>query len=171
VNPYAILAAQARQVMLDAIGKSDGSRSSVIDEVYKTKVNNGLIGSFSFNENGDSRAPRGVASLHDLQGQQQPRDVRDDGAEPEPRTRRPDRRRPASHSARVGGGLNAPPASLRIPRIAAAAPHRVAAAPIGVSQPKAACVSVVLGVVFVVLLVAWLIVNAIKTPTDFFNVC
>src|SRR5438034_4379285 len=53
VDPYAILGAQAAQVLLDAIDKSDGSRSSVIDNVYKTKVDNGLIGNFSINKNGD----------------------------------------------------------------------------------------------------------------------
>src|SRR5438034_11612528 len=42
LNPYAILAAQAAQVMLSAISKSDGTRGSVISEVYKTKVSNGL---------------------------------------------------------------------------------------------------------------------------------
>jgi len=53
VDPYAILGAQAAQVMLDAIEKSDGSRSSVIDNVFKTHVTDGLIGSFSLNKNGD----------------------------------------------------------------------------------------------------------------------
>jgi branched-chain amino acid transport system substrate-binding protein len=53
VDPYAILGAQAAQVMLDAIERSDGTRSSVIDEVFKTKVSNGLIGNFALNKNGD----------------------------------------------------------------------------------------------------------------------
>ncbi len=63
VDPYAILGAQAAQVMLDAIGRSDGTRSGVIDEMYKTKVDNGLIGSFSFNENGDLSGAKGAALL------------------------------------------------------------------------------------------------------------
>jgi branched-chain amino acid transport system substrate-binding protein len=53
VDPYAILGAQAAQVLLGAIAKSDGSRSDVISKVFATKVNNGLIGSFGFNKNGD----------------------------------------------------------------------------------------------------------------------
>ena len=46
-------AAQAAQVLLDAIEKSDGSRAEVITNVFDTHVTDGLIGSFSFNKNGD----------------------------------------------------------------------------------------------------------------------
>lgn len=63
LNPYAILAAQSAQVMLDAISKSDGSRSSVISGVFKTKVTNGLIGSFNFNKNGDLSGATGASVL------------------------------------------------------------------------------------------------------------
>jgi branched-chain amino acid transport system substrate-binding protein len=63
VDPYAILGAQAAKVMLDAITKSDGSRSSVIANVFKTKVSNGLIGSFSLNANGDLAGAKGAAVL------------------------------------------------------------------------------------------------------------
>jgi branched-chain amino acid transport system substrate-binding protein len=63
VDPYAILAAQAGKVMLDAIAKSDGSRSSVIANVRKTHVANGLIGSFSLNKNGDLTGAKGAALL------------------------------------------------------------------------------------------------------------
>jgi branched-chain amino acid transport system substrate-binding protein len=64
LDPYAILAAQAGQVMLDAIAKSDGSRSSVTDNIYKTKVKNGLIGSFELNKNGDITGASGAAVLY-----------------------------------------------------------------------------------------------------------
>ncbi len=63
VDPYAILAAQAAKVLLAAIGKSDGTRSSVIGEVFKTKVNNGLIGDFGLNKNGDLTGATGAAVL------------------------------------------------------------------------------------------------------------
>jgi branched-chain amino acid transport system substrate-binding protein len=63
VDPYAILGAQAGKVLLDAIAKSDGTRTSVIDQVFKTKVNNGLIGSFAFNKNGDLTGASGAAVL------------------------------------------------------------------------------------------------------------
>jgi len=53
IDPYAIYGAQAAQVLLNAIGESDGSRSDVIAKLFATQVTDGLIGSFSFNENGD----------------------------------------------------------------------------------------------------------------------
>jgi branched-chain amino acid transport system substrate-binding protein len=61
VDPYAILGAQAGQVLLDAIEKSDGSRASVIDNVFKTHISDGLIGSFSLNKNGDLSGATGAA--------------------------------------------------------------------------------------------------------------
>jgi len=54
VNPYAAYAAQAAEVVLAAIGKSDGSRASVTDNLLKTKVANGILGSFTINKNGDT---------------------------------------------------------------------------------------------------------------------
>ena len=63
VDPYAILGAQAGQVLLDAIAASDGTRADVIEKVYATKVSNGLIGNFSFNENGDLSGANGAAVL------------------------------------------------------------------------------------------------------------
>jgi branched-chain amino acid transport system substrate-binding protein len=63
VDPYAILGAQAARVLLDAIAKSDASRAGVITEVFKTKVNNGLIGSFEINQNGDITGAKGAALL------------------------------------------------------------------------------------------------------------
>ncbi len=63
VDPYAILGAQSGRVLLDAIAKSDGTRASVLDNVFKTKVDNGLIGSFAFNKNGDLTGASGAAVL------------------------------------------------------------------------------------------------------------
>jgi branched-chain amino acid transport system substrate-binding protein len=63
VDPYAILGAQAARVLLDSIANSDGSRASVIEEVFKTKIDNGLIGSFEINENGDITGAKGAALL------------------------------------------------------------------------------------------------------------
>ncbi len=53
IDPYAIYGAQAAAIMLDAIAKSDGSRQSVIENVFKTTVKGGYIGDFNINENGD----------------------------------------------------------------------------------------------------------------------
>jgi branched-chain amino acid transport system substrate-binding protein len=50
---YAPEAAQATEVLLDAIARSDGTRASVVDELFRTKVENGILGSFSFDRFGD----------------------------------------------------------------------------------------------------------------------
>ena len=63
VDPYAILGGQAARVLLDAIANSDGSRAGVIAEIFKTKINNGLIGSFEINKNGDITGAKGAALL------------------------------------------------------------------------------------------------------------
>jgi ABC-type branched-subunit amino acid transport system substrate-binding protein/streptogramin lyase/tetratricopeptide (TPR) repeat protein len=51
-----VYAAEAVEVLLDAIARSNGSRASVIDQLFKTKVSNGILGSFSINRNGDTTA-------------------------------------------------------------------------------------------------------------------
>jgi branched-chain amino acid transport system substrate-binding protein len=53
-NPYSAYAAQSMAVVLAAIAASDGSRSNVNDNLLKTKVTNGILGTFSINENGDT---------------------------------------------------------------------------------------------------------------------
>jgi len=54
-------AAQATEVLLDAIARSDGTRGSVVEELFATKVENGILGSFSFDRFGDIvPAPIGV---------------------------------------------------------------------------------------------------------------
>ena len=52
-SPFVLLAAQAAEVVLDAIARSDGSRASVLEELRKTDVENGILGSFRFDRNGD----------------------------------------------------------------------------------------------------------------------
>ena len=54
INQSALYAAQAAEVMLDAIARSDGTRSSVAKELLATRVRNGLTGSFRFDRNGDT---------------------------------------------------------------------------------------------------------------------
>jgi len=56
VNPYAAYAAQAAVVMLDAIAKSDGSRGAVTNQLFQTNITDGILGTFSINENGDTTA-------------------------------------------------------------------------------------------------------------------
>lgn len=48
--PYA---AQAAEVLLDAIARSDGTRRSVVRELFAARVRDGIIGSFGFDRNGD----------------------------------------------------------------------------------------------------------------------
>jgi branched-chain amino acid transport system substrate-binding protein len=54
-------AAQSTEVLLDAIARSDGTRASVVEQLFATKVENGILGSFSFDRFGDiDPAPVGV---------------------------------------------------------------------------------------------------------------
>ena len=40
-------------MLLDAIRRSDGTRSSIVEELFRTRVSDGLLGSFEFDRNGD----------------------------------------------------------------------------------------------------------------------
>ena len=53
VQPSAIYAAQAMQVALDAIARSDGTRDSVRRALFATNLRDGLIGRVRFDANGD----------------------------------------------------------------------------------------------------------------------
>ena len=46
-------AAQATELLLQAIARSDGSRASVLKELKASKVRNGILGNFGFDANGD----------------------------------------------------------------------------------------------------------------------
>ncbi len=60
IDPYAIYGGQAAQVLLDAIAASDGSRSDVIAKLFETDIQDGLLGSFTINENGDPEGATGA---------------------------------------------------------------------------------------------------------------
>jgi branched-chain amino acid transport system substrate-binding protein len=51
---YTVYAAQATQLMLDAIARSDGTRASVSHELLTAKVHNGILGNFAIDQNGDT---------------------------------------------------------------------------------------------------------------------
>lgn len=53
VEAAAVYAAQATEVLLDAISRSDATRASVVEELFRTRVRDGLLGSFAFDRNGD----------------------------------------------------------------------------------------------------------------------
>jgi branched-chain amino acid transport system substrate-binding protein len=53
-DPYTAYAAEAAEVLLTAIGNSDGSRKSASSELFKTNITNGILGNFKIDENGDT---------------------------------------------------------------------------------------------------------------------
>jgi branched-chain amino acid transport system substrate-binding protein len=63
-EPYTAYAAQAAQVLLDAIANSDGSRQGVIDQLFMTNVTDGILGNFEINENGDPTS--GPVTIYEL---------------------------------------------------------------------------------------------------------
>jgi branched-chain amino acid transport system substrate-binding protein len=67
--PYAVYQAQAAQVLLDAIGRSNGTRSSVVKELFRTNVKNGIMGTFRFDKNGDI-VPNKWISFDKLKGKE-----------------------------------------------------------------------------------------------------
>jgi ABC-type branched-subunit amino acid transport system substrate-binding protein/DNA-binding beta-propeller fold protein YncE len=54
--PYTAPTAQATEVLLDAIAASDGTRASVTRNLFRTRVKNGILGSFEFDANGNMTA-------------------------------------------------------------------------------------------------------------------
>jgi ABC-type branched-subunit amino acid transport system substrate-binding protein len=54
---YTVHVAQATHALLDAIAASDGSRASVTRALLELDVRDGIIGDFSFDENGDVTPP------------------------------------------------------------------------------------------------------------------
>ena len=53
LDPRTVYGAQAAQVMLDAISKSNGTRSDVTARLFESEVTDGLLGTFGFDANGD----------------------------------------------------------------------------------------------------------------------
>jgi branched-chain amino acid transport system substrate-binding protein len=47
-------AAEAVEVLLDAIARSDGTRASVTRSLFATQIRDGILGSFGFDRNGDT---------------------------------------------------------------------------------------------------------------------
>ena len=50
---FTAFAAQSAEILLDAIARSDGTRASVTRELFKTRVENGILGDMRFDKNGD----------------------------------------------------------------------------------------------------------------------
>ena len=69
VQVYSAYAAQAAEVLLDAIAASDGTRQSVVDNLFKTNVTDGIMGSFGLDANGDTTA--GGVTMYQIKGDKQ----------------------------------------------------------------------------------------------------
>jgi ABC-type branched-subunit amino acid transport system substrate-binding protein len=54
VSLTAVHAAQAMDVLLDAIARTDGTRESVTRKLFSTRISNGLLGSFWITSTGDT---------------------------------------------------------------------------------------------------------------------
>jgi branched-chain amino acid transport system substrate-binding protein len=66
-DPYSAYAAQAAQVVLGAIAKSDGTRASVTSKLFNLKVTNGVLGNFAIDANGDTTL--GTVTFGQMSGQ------------------------------------------------------------------------------------------------------
>lgn len=69
VQVYSAYAAQSAEVLLDAIEASDGTRQSVVDNLFKTQVTDGIMGTFGLDANGDTTA--GGVTMYQIQGDKQ----------------------------------------------------------------------------------------------------
>jgi branched-chain amino acid transport system substrate-binding protein len=54
VDPYTAYAAEAASVLFDAIERADGDRAKIAEELFNTKVTDGILGDFEIDENGDT---------------------------------------------------------------------------------------------------------------------
>jgi branched-chain amino acid transport system substrate-binding protein len=58
---YTAYAAACAQVLLDAIGRSDGSREDIVKQMFATNISDGIVGPMAFNANGDPK--QGLISI------------------------------------------------------------------------------------------------------------
>jgi len=52
-DPYSVYAAQAAEAMVGAISQSNGTRADITKQLFKLKLVNSILGTLSFNANGD----------------------------------------------------------------------------------------------------------------------
>ena len=52
-DPYSVYAAQAAEVMVQALAQSNGTRADVAKQLFKVHLKNSILGNVSFNSNGD----------------------------------------------------------------------------------------------------------------------
>jgi branched-chain amino acid transport system substrate-binding protein len=73
IPSYVLETAQAAEVLLEAISRSDGSRESVLKELRAVQVSGGILGSFRFDANGD-KTP-GSITVYRITGENPPAGV------------------------------------------------------------------------------------------------
>jgi branched-chain amino acid transport system substrate-binding protein len=65
--PYPIYQGQSTQVLMDAIARSNGTRTSVSQQLFKTNVKNGIMGTFHFDKYG-AITPTKYITIEKLKG-------------------------------------------------------------------------------------------------------
>jgi branched-chain amino acid transport system substrate-binding protein len=55
-DPYSVYAAQAAEVVIQAIAQSNGTRADIAKQLFKVNLKNSILGNVSFNANGDVTA-------------------------------------------------------------------------------------------------------------------
>ena len=65
-DPYSVYAAQAAEVFVGAIAQSNGTRSDIAKQLFKIKLKNSILGTVSFNANGDVTA--NPVTIYKVQG-------------------------------------------------------------------------------------------------------
>jgi branched-chain amino acid transport system substrate-binding protein len=63
-NPYTVYAAQAAVVLLDAIERGGDDRAKVAEELFNTDIQDGILGDFQIDENGDTTL--GTVSVYQI---------------------------------------------------------------------------------------------------------
>jgi branched-chain amino acid transport system substrate-binding protein len=59
--PYSVYQAQAAQIILAAIAKSNGTRADVNAKLFASRVTNGIMGTFHFDKNGDITPTKAIS--------------------------------------------------------------------------------------------------------------
>jgi branched-chain amino acid transport system substrate-binding protein len=73
IEPYSAYGAQAMQVVLDAIASAGANRGAVAQALFETTVEDGILGSFEIDENGDPTA--GPITIYQAEAEFQPVEV------------------------------------------------------------------------------------------------
>ena len=60
VEPYSVYGAQSMQIFLEAIEQAGTDRAGILEAIYNYSVEDGLIGTFEINENGDPSGGQGA---------------------------------------------------------------------------------------------------------------